>query len=416
MAPNQPLALDLNGAELIARFLEAHDVTTLFAAPPSPGGGALLPLRRALADSRLTQVFAAQAQSVGFIAQGYARSSGRTGVCLANAGTGVTQMLTAIADAQADAVPLVVLCGQDTPAGRSAHAPLRTGHVVDTLTKTHFEIRAVDDLADALPEAFRIAESGRPGPVVIALPVAAQTARIKLERLPSAARIDAADEDEPRPDWPARLTDLRRAPREDDDLERGARSRATLIRAVAHALGDDAIVVCDGGTTQRWVAQDYPQVRAERWLTSDGLGTTGFALPAAIGAALARPGVPVVAFCDDAGTLAHLQELATLNDLQLDVKLVVLDPVTFASERGTVQLLQPRRFLGPVSARRGALCALAESFGVAALDLGQAAAPLPRLREALRQPGPMLIRAPFDSGTQVLPRVVPSYARTASLH
>lgn len=415
MAPTQTQALDLNGAELIVRYLEAHGVAKVFAAPPS-AGGALLPLRRALAASRLTQVFAAQEQSVGFIAQGYARSSGRTGVCLANAGVGVTQMLTAIADAQADAVPLVVICGQDVARANAGHAPLRTGHVVDTLTKTHFEIREVEDLVDALPEAFRIAESGRPGPVVIALPAQAQTARIKLERLPSAARVDAGDEDAPRPDWHARLAELRRESRDDVDHSPGARSRATLIRAVAHALGDEAIVVCDGGDAQRWVARDYPQVRAERWLTSGNPGTTGFALPAAIGAALARRDVPVVAFCDGAGLLTHLQELATLNDLQLDVKLVVLDPIALALRTNGASLLQPRRYLGALSPRRSAPCTLAESFGVAAVDLGQTADPLPHLREALRQPGPMLIRAPFDDGVHALPRVVPSYARTASLH
>lgn len=415
MAPNQTQALDFNGAELIVRFLEAHGVAQVFAAPPS-AGGALMPLRRALADSRLTQVFAAQEQSVGFIAQGYARSSGRAGVCLANAGAGVTQMLTAIADAQADAVPLVAICGQDAPSGRDVHALLRTGHIVDTLTKTHFEIRAVDDLIDALPEAFRIAGSGRPGPVVIALPAQAQTARIKLEHLPRTAHVDAGDEDVPRPDRHACLAELRREPRDDAGDEHGARSRAPLIRAVAHALGNEVIVVADGGDTQRWVAQDYPSVRAQRWLTSGGLGMTGFALPAAIGAALAQPGVPVVAFCDAAGVLPHLHELATLDDLQLDVKLVVLDPIAAALERGAAALLQPRRYLGALSPRRAGACTLAESFGIAALDLGQTSDPLPRLREALRQPGPMLIRAPFDNGVRDLPRAVPIYARTASLH
>ncbi|MEQ1439834.1 thiamine pyrophosphate-binding protein [Fontimonas sp. SYSU GA230001] len=414
MALDPTPTLDVNGAELIVRFLEAHGVTHVFAAPPS-AAGALLPLRRALADARLTQVFAAQEQSVGHIAQGYARSSGRAGVCLANAGAGVTQMLTVIADAQADAVPLVVICGENTPGAgvQTRRGPgLRAGHVVDTLTKTHFEVRAVDDLVDVLPEAFRIAESGRPGPVVIVVPASAQTARIKLHGLPRAAAIEAGDQDDLRPDWHAHLAELRRA-RCDDDR---ARSRSGLIRTVAQTLGDDAIVVCDGGEVQRWIAQDYPRLRADRWLTSGELGISGFALPAAIGAALARPGLPVVAFCDAAGTLPQLQALATLDDLQLDVKLVLLDAMAVALRHGATALAQPRRYLGPLAPRTSGTCALAESFGVPVLDLGRTGDPLSGVREALRQPGPVLIRTPSDQLVPLLPRAVPTRARSARLH
>lgn len=551
---------DLNGAELIIRFLETRGVTHVAGIP----GGALLPLYRALADSRLVHVLARHEQGAGFIAQGIARISGHAGVCLATSGPGVTNLLTAIADAKADSVPLVAICGQVPRAliGTDAFQEIRTGRIVDSITKAHFEVRAVDDLVDVLPEAFRIAESGRPGPVVIDVPKDVQTERIRLAHLPSpapratadatdraliaqaAAMIDAAQRpilylgggvtqarahasarvlaeradlpttmtlmalgtlahDHPlslgmlgmhgaratnqaledcdlliatgarfddratgRPDrfapharvihidvdtrelcklrranlaieadagdalrqlsttvhaaqrtrWREHIRTLQRELAPMPESKNDLRRPAALIDAVARTLGSDAIVTTDVGQHQMWVAQRYPFTRPDRWLTSGGLGTMGFGLPAAIGAALAQPSVAVVCFSGDGSVLMNLQELATLADLQLDVKLVVLDNAALGLVRQQQDLFHQRRYVGSLYQSPPALCAIAEAFGVPTVDLGLARDPLPQLRDALRQPGPMLIRAPIADTEQVLPMVVPGGANTETVH
>jgi thiamine pyrophosphate-dependent acetolactate synthase large subunit-like protein len=367
--------MDLNGAELIARHLEAEGLTHVVGAQSSMGGGALLPLYRALADSRLVHVLAQHDRGAGLIAQGLARAGGRAGVCLTTAGAGVSSLLPAIADAQADAVPLVAICGCAPDDATQRHAP-RTGYLVDAITKTHFEIRDVADLVDALPEAFRVAESGRPGAVVIEVPRHVQTARIRLATAPTPAARDPEPEAQdfaPRPQPP------------------GA-GQTTLICAVVETLGHEVCVIADPELPQTGCAPRPACLPAPRWLSSQALATSGFALPVAIGAALATADAPVVALCSAAGLLASLQELSTLVDLRLDLKLVVVD-----GEAPGLRPPQPfrlRRFAGSPQMEPPALCAIAEGFGLATVELALARDPRRCLVEALREPGPVLVRVP----------------------
>ncbi len=396
--------MDLNGAELIAHHLETEGVTHVVGPLPPAAGNTLLPLYRTLADTRIVHVPAQHEQGAGFIAHGIARIGGRAGVCLSASANGVTGLLGAIADAQADAVPLVAICGRAS--SRSAPGALRTGHLVDSVTKTHFEIREVADLVDALPEAFRVAESGRPGPVVIEVPKDVQTARIRLATLPAPTPRDRETSAAPASAASA-LVETAEAAGADDRA-------ATLIRSIAAALGPDACIVTDTGQPQRWAARHYPRAATPRWLTSSVLGSTGFALPAAIGAALAMPEGRVAAFCSHAGLLANTQELATLADLQLDVKLIVIDDD--ASDAPQLHAYLPRRrFVGPARGRTPALCTIAEAFGIAATDLALAPRPLARLRETLSQPGPALIRAPLRVAVAARPMTTFNTAAVAAL-
>ncbi|MFG5777450.1 thiamine pyrophosphate-dependent enzyme [Comamonas sp. J-3] len=126
-------------------------------------------------------------------------------------------------------------------------------------------------------------------------------------------------------DWLARVAVLKalhpqKLPGSDDP-----RRHYGLIRAVAACLGDDAIVTTDVGQHQMWTAQAYPLARPRQWLTSGGLGTMGFGLPAAIGAALAAPERTVVCFTGDGSILMNLQELVTLAELQARVKIVLMN-------------------------------------------------------------------------------------------
>jgi len=450
----------LSGAELIVRALEQQNVRLIAGIP----GGALLPVYEALSRcSRIRHVLVRHEQSAGFIAQGMARMTGRAGVCLATSGPGVTNMLTALADAKLDSIPIVCITGQ-VPThliGTDAFQEVATVELAKPITKATFFARTANELTSMIADAFRIAESGRPGPVLIDVPKDVQLQRGELkaapihqpERLPKCtdkydaaaamlraaqrpvlyvgggvvkaraekalrqlaeyagipvtttlmalgtlphdhllnlgmlgmhgsmvthhvleecdlliavgARFDDRATGKPdrfasqakiihididarefgkikRPDlsihadaWNAliqlgsRLTSAA-ASRDETWLSRVAelRSRfpavketidgapAARIAQLARHLPDDVIVTTDVGQHQMWVAQSFPFVRADRWLTSGGLGTMGFGLPAAIGAALAEPGATVACFTGDGSLLMNIQELATLAELQ----------------------------------------------------------------------------------------------------
>jgi acetolactate synthase, large subunit (EC 2.2.1.6) len=154
--------MQINGAELIIRFLERRGTPFVAGIP----GGAVLPLYHALGASSLRHVLARHEQGAAFIAQGYARMTGRAGVCIVTSGPGVTNAITALADARADSVPLVCLAGQVPRAlrGTDAFQEVPTGFLVEPITKAQFAPESAAELADLLPEAFRVAESGRPGP------------------------------------------------------------------------------------------------------------------------------------------------------------------------------------------------------------------------------------------------------------
>ena len=218
-----------------------------------------------------------------------------------------------------------------------------------------------------------------------------------------------------RPEWLARVGELRRAyplplPGLDD-----VRRPYGLIRAVADVVGSQAAITTDVGQHQMWVAQSYPFTRADRWLSSGGLGTMGFGLPAAIGAALARPDAPVICFTGDGSLLMNIQELGTLAELGLDVKVVVLDNAALGLVRQQQRLFYESRHVGAHYARPADFSAIAEGFGVAACDLGvaaNAAHARKALIAALRAPGPQLIRAAVAVEEMVLPMVAPGAGNT----
>ena len=147
------------GAQWITRFLEARGVQRVAGIP----GGAVLPLYRALADAGIDHVLTRHEQGAGFVAQGMARASGRAGVCIVTSGPGLTNLLTALADARADSVPMVAIVGQVPRAlrGTDAFQEVDTAALVASVTKACVEIRDPDDLPGWMHEAFRVAESGR---------------------------------------------------------------------------------------------------------------------------------------------------------------------------------------------------------------------------------------------------------------
>ncbi len=550
----------LTGAEITVRLLERQGVRCIAGLP----GGAVLPLYDALAGSRrIRHVLARHEQAAGFIAGGMARATGRPGVCLASSGPGATNLLTAIADAKLDSVPVVALTGQVPRAmlGTDAFQEVDTFGLSLPITKHNYVVRSAAQLLNVLPEAFHIAASGRPGPVLVDIPknVQMETAEVaawpepgtpapapapdaaaldraalmleaaerpllylgggvvaaaaadaalalaerhaapavmtlmglgavpathplslgmlgmhgarctnlalercdllvavgarfddraigkaaefcprakvvhadidaaelgKIRRPDVAVRGDAAavlhgllarGRGRARPAWLAEVARLRR----EHPLRRPGAERLDrpygLIEAVAAAVDASAFVVTDVGQHQMWVAQAYSKLRPRRWLTSGGLGTMGFGLPAAIGAALAEPGAKVVCFSGDGSLLMNLQELATAAEQGVDVKIVLMDNGSLGLVHQQQTLFFGGRSFAAHHSVRPDFPLLAAGFGVAALDLGTASDPRRALAAALAAPGPCLIRAPIDVAEQVLPMVPPGAPNVAMI-
>lgn len=543
--------MKLTGAQLITVLLERQGVRIVSGIP----GGANLPLYDALRASRIRHVLARHEQGAGFIAQGMARATGATAVCLATSGPGATNLLTAIADAKLDSVPLVAITGQVPRAmiGTDAFQEIDTYGLTIPITKHNYLVRSAAELLEIVPDAFRIAASGRPGPVVIDVPKDVQSETVECERLPdpgrpdpppqprveditgAAALLNAAQrpvcligggailagatehvrqlvekasipvastllglgamphhhplflgmvgmhaaratnllleecdlvlalgmrfddratgkaaefcpgarivhveidrseigkikqpllgieadvgetlrrldpliESQVRQQWIAHMSGLRTAHplamagADDPSQPYG------IIRGTAACLDERAIITSDVGQHQMWVAQAFPFTRPRHWLTSGGLGTMGFGLPAAIGAALALPDRTVVCFSGDGSLLMNLQELATAAEERVNVKVVLLNNARLGLVRQQQQLFYGGRYHASRFHAEPDFARIARAFSVAGFDLGEADDPLAVLASAMREPGPCLVNVPIAPEENVYPMVPP---------
>ena len=548
-----------SGAEILCILLERQGIEII----PGIPGGANLPLYDALAGrGRIRHVLARHEQGAGFMAQGMARVSGRPAVFFATSGPGATNTLTALADARLDSVPIICVTGQVPTAmlGTDAFQEVDIYGMSLPVTKHNFLVRHVEELLDVVPEAFRIAASGRPGPVLIDVPKDVQTALMDMpedmDQWPEPGRADeppALDQAaldraaafmnaSKRPmlylgggvigsgasdtaralaeklgaptvmtlmglgslphDHPLSLglLGMHAAPSANLALEEcdlliacGARfdDRATgklqrfcphagvvhididasefgkirapeaavhgdvalalaellprvtdrdrsawtgramrlkashpmiiptlgdpksgygMIRAAGQSLPDNAIVATDVGQHQMRAAQVYPHRVPRRFLTSGGLGTMGFGLPTAMGAALAEPDTPVVCFTGDGSLLMNIQELATLAEHRLNVTLVLADNRSLGLVRQQQELFYGARFTASEYGHQVDFAAVARGFGIPAVDLDREADPAGALDKALAHPGPVLVRATVEPGENVYPMVPPGAA------
>ena len=554
--------MQCSGAELIIELLEQQGVRLVAGIP----GGALLPLYEALGASKVIEhVLARHEQAAGFIAQGLARITGKAGVCFATSGPGVTNVITALADAKLDSIPLVCIAGQVPQhlIGTDAFQEVPTIDMVRSITKATFFAKRAEDLLAMIPEAFRVAESGRPGPVLVDVPKCVQLQKIErdsiapLHREASAPSIDAncaaydqvADllagaarpllyigggvtkarayplvrelaertqtpiattlmalgtlpaehplnlgmlgmhgarftnhaidecdllvaigarfddratgrpdrfaanativhidldgrelgkiktptlgirddaahalsalltrvEPTRRPQWLARIRELRERYPLHMPQQQSVCSPYGIVRAVGALSPADVIVTTDVGQHQMWVAQAFPFQRPDRWLTSGGLGTMGFGLPAAIGASLADPNATTICFTGDGSLLMNIQEFATLAELDLNVKVVLLDNASLGLVRQQQELFYRKRFVASLFAQPSNFVGIAHAFGIPAVDLERATRPHEALRRALCSDGPALIRVPINAEEHVLPMVAPGAANIDAL-
>jgi len=549
--------MHMSGAELIVRLLERQGIETVAGVP----GGAILPFYDALSQSdKIHHVLARHEQGAGFMAQGMARVSGRPEVCLASSGPGATNLVTAIADAKLDSIPMVAITGQ-VPLGMigtDAFQEVDTYGMTIPITKHNYLVRDAQELLEVIPAAFRLAMSGRPGPVLVDVPKDVQTQQVSFDAYPepvtrdatpvidmaaieTAARmineseqpvlylgggvihagashqavmlaeqasmpttmtlmalgampvdhplsigmlgmhgakytnyileeadllvcvgarfddraigkaaqfcpnakivhidIDPSELDKiksahvgingdvaevleqlmPRVEvklrkrWLSHVEGLKsRFPLEMPDVE-NPRSHYGIVQAVANALDDNAVISTDVGQHQMWVAQAYPFRRPRQWLTSGGLGTMGFGVPAAIGAALAEPDRTVVCFSGDGSLKMNIQEMATMAEEDLNVKIVLMNNNSLGLVYQQQNMFYGKRVMASKYKRATDFLKVAEGFGLDVCNLDTAEDPTAALAEALHRPGPCLIHVSIDRDEFVYPMVPPGAANT----
>ncbi|CZV33766.1 acetolactate synthase large subunit [Enterobacter hormaechei] len=543
------------GAQLIVHLLERQGITTVAGIP----GGTVLPLYDALSQStQIRHVLARHEQGAGFIAQGMARTQGKPAVCMACSGPGATNLVTAIADARLDSIPLICITGQvpSSMIGTDAFQEVDTYGISIPITKHNYLVRDISELPQVISDAFRIAQSGRPGPVWIDIPKDVQTAEIEIDVLPepgerapapefsaesvrdaaamiNAAKrpvlylgggaINAADEirqfaekaslpttmtlmalgmlpkahplslgmlgmhgarstnyilqeadllivmgarfddraigkteefcpnakiihvdidraelgkiKQPhvaiqgdvaevlaqlipqteatdRTDWRQLVADLQREfpgaiPTEGDPL-----SHYGLINAVAACVDDSAIITTDVGQHQMWTAQAYPLNRQRQWLTSGGLGTMGFGLPAAVGAALANPDRKVICFSGDGSLMMNIQEMATAAENQLDVKIILMNNEALGLVHQQQSLFYKQGVFAATYPGMINFMQIAAGFGLHTCDLNAEEDAHAALQDTISRPGPALIHVRIDPEQKVYPMVPPGAANT----
>jgi acetolactate synthase-1/2/3 large subunit len=158
----------LSGAQITCRSLDAEGITTVFGYP----GGAVIPLYDAIPAANFKHVLVRFEQWAGLAAVGYARATGDVGVCIATSGPGATNLVTALADAYLDSVPIVAITGQVNQAliGKDGFQEVDITGISLPVTKHNYLVRRAEDIASTIKEAFYLAKSGRPGPVLVDIP------------------------------------------------------------------------------------------------------------------------------------------------------------------------------------------------------------------------------------------------------
>lgn len=545
--------MKLSGAEITIRMLERFGIKEAAGIP----GGTSLPLYDALYKSSIKHILARHEQGAAFIAQGMARSSGITAVCFATSGPGATNLLTAIADAKLDSVPIIAITGQVSYnyVGTDSFQEVDTYGLTIPITKHNFFVRTVDELLYIIPEAFKIAQDGRPGPVLIDIPKDVQETELEFEAWPEIqneitehkieekqivkaakiineaerpilyvgggiansnsnaldalykfakkntipvtctlmglgsfpaddslylgmlgmhgarytnlllndadliiafgvrfddraicnvkkfcpdAKIIHVDIDDVeidkikksilsingeagkildnlftlvdsnnREDWMKKINEKKekypfRLPDAEDIFH-----PINIIKKVSEIVPDDIIVTTDVGQHQMWAAQAYPVKTPRTFLTSGGLGTMGFGLPAAIGAALQNPNKKVVCFSGDGSILMNIQELATLADLKLDVKVIIFINGHLGLVRQQQELFYNKHYMASKFITNPNFELISKGFGIESCSITKDSDVNKILEQQLNKKGPFVISINISSDENVFPMVPP---------
>lgn len=546
--------MKLNGAEITIKLLEMHGIKIISGIP----GGSILPLYDALSKSSIEHILARHEQGAAFIANGMARSTGEPAVCFATSGPGATNLLTGIADAKMDSIPIIAITGQVPYSliGTDAFQEIDIYGLTIPITKHNFFIRSIEELFTVIPEAFRIAASGRPGPVLVDIPKNIQLQEIEFDEWPSyedsfaientvkemeILKIAKVINDSKRPilfigggiissrasdllyefskknsvPVATSLMGLGAFPSDDslylglvgmhaapytnlimhesdlilafgvrfDDRAIGNISRfcpnakiihidideseinklkpadfsitgdifsilddlipyikedsrfewvkqielfkskyplylppeddifhpINIIKYVGNKLSSDTIITTDVGKHQMWTAQVYPFKRPRTLLTSGGLGAMGLGLPAAIGAALANPDKKIICFTGDGSILMNIQELATLADYNLNVKIIILNNKHLGLVKQLQEFFYNKNYFATEFITNPDFEVIGRGFNIPSCDLSRENNPLAKLDSILSQSGPYIVNIPINPEEDVFP-IVPAGA------
>ncbi len=182
--------MKLNGAQILIRTLIEQGATDVFGYP----GGQVINIYDALYEyqDEINHILTAHEQGASHAADGYSRATGRVGVCIATSGPGATNLVTGIATAMLDSIPMVAITGNvpNSLIGKDSFQEIDITGVTMPITKHNFFVKRVEDLADTVREAFLIAKSGRPGPVLVDIPKDVQLAQYEFENKPVAEKIN----------------------------------------------------------------------------------------------------------------------------------------------------------------------------------------------------------------------------------
>ncbi|WP_421182824.1 acetolactate synthase 2 catalytic subunit [Aeromonas enteropelogenes] len=539
----------MNGAQFLVQALKKQGVTQVFGYP----GGAIMPVYDALYDGGLAHQLCRHEQGAAMAAVGYARASGQVGVCIATSGPGATNLVTGLAEALLDSVPLVAISGQVPCAavGTDAFQEVDVLGMSLSCTKHSFMVTDVADLPQVIAEAFAIASEGRPGPVLIDLPKDVQLATVPVqsplfaveepEHLNptelTAARTLLAAAERPvlyvgggvgmanagqqlrdfaaatgmpavttlkgigalDPDSPvylgmlgmhgtkaanyavqqcdlllvvgARFDDRVTGKLEEfapeakvihldvDAAEFGKRRAAevgitqdlkqvlphlamtlaiepwrehcanmareyafrydhpgqpiyapALLKQLSARLPESSVVACDVGQHQMWVAQHMRFTSPRNHLSSAGLGTMGFGLPAAIGAKMSRPEDEVVLVSGDGSFMMNVQELGTIRRAQLKVKMVLLDNQRLGMVRQWQELFFDGRYSETILSDNPDFVALAAAFGIPGETITCKEEIAPALDRLLASESAYLLHVAISEEENVWPLVPPGVA------
>src|SRR4051794_3500457 len=538
----------VTGARLVVEALEREGVKHVFGYP----GGAIMPVYDALTGSSLEHILVRHEQAAALAADAYGRVTGRPGVCLATSGPGATNLVTGIANAFLDSVPMVAITGQVASPliGTDAFQEVDIFGITLPIVKHSFVIRRTEDIPQIFADAFRIARSGRPGPVLIDLPkdmgmkaavpdpvrphaeapdeidealVARANAMIAGARAPilyfgggiAIARAERALRDFaarsaipsvatlkglgglPTSDAnflgmlgmhgmraanmaidkcdllicigarfddratgklatfapnarvihidgdPAEIGKLRRAevgiagdisaimdrldavPADADawrdqclrqkkmwamsyDAPGNGVYAPALLKQLSEAAPANTIFTCDVGQHQMWVAQHCRFTRPQAHLTSAGLGTMGYGIPAGIGALLADPSATVITVSGDGSIMMNIQELATIRRYRLPLKIVLIDNAQLGMVRQWQELFFDENFSEIDLSDNPDFAEVARSFGIEAFTIDHRSEVQGAVDRLLATNGPILCHVRIDPRENVWPLVPPN--------
>ncbi|MBX9670957.1 MAG: acetolactate synthase 2 catalytic subunit [Candidatus Obscuribacterales bacterium] len=537
----------MKGSEILIKALEAEGVDTIFGYP----GGAIMPVYDALYDSQLKHILVRHEQSAALAADAYSRVTGKVGVCLSTSGPGATNLVTGIANAFLDSVPMVAITGQVGSAliGTDAFQEVDIFGISMPVVKHSFLVRRVEDLAETVARAFKIARSGRPGPVLIDLPkdvsiadlqnpkfegnqieamprpeakqlamarsmiqesrkplvyagggirIAGATEELiafveatgipcvttlhgigaipaqhelamgmlgmhgtkhanmavqecdlliavgarfddrvtgKLAEFAPHAKVVHMDGDQfeisklrsadcgivgdikvslnflhAKPqieEWVATCMERKRQYAFTYDAPGDTVYAPGFIKELSDRAGDNTFITCDVGQHQMWVAQHYSFNLPNHHLTSGGLGTMGFGLPAAIGAQLAYPDARVVTMSGDGSFMMNIQELATVKRYNLPIKIVLFDNQALGMVRQWQELFFEKRYSEVDLSDNPDFAKVAEAFGIPAFRVEKREEVGPAIDRILSEDGPLLAHVFIDQAANVWPLVPP---------